>query len=173
MACGLEETTEVLAERLLAVCRKQGFHLAVAESCTGGLIGAELTAVAGASDVFNGGVMAYQNAIKHAVLAVPETVLRRPGAVSEPCAEAMALGVARLMQAEVALSATGIAGPGGGSSEKPVGTVCIGCTVCGEAHVRTFRFRGSRCAVRAQTVREALILALTCLQKERNENGRD
>ena len=114
-----------LASVALAALRRRGETLAVAESCTGGGLGAALVAVPRASEVFLGGVIAYANAVKQAVLGVPADVLERHGAVSDPVAEAMAEGVRRLMGVTWAVSVTGIAGPGGGSAEKPVGLVHI------------------------------------------------
>jgi nicotinamide-nucleotide amidase len=105
--------------------RQRGETLAVAESCTGGGLGAELTAVPGSSDVLLGGVIAYANAVKQTLLGVPAELLEQVGAVSDPVAEAMAEGVRRLTGSDWSLAVTGIAGPGGGSDEKPVGLVYI------------------------------------------------
>ena len=112
-----------LASIVLAQLRRRGQTLAVAESCTGGGLGAELTAVPGSSDVLLGGVIAYSNAIKNKVLGVPEALLEQFGAVSDPVAEAMAEGVRRLTDSDWSLAITGIAGPGGGTESKPVGLV--------------------------------------------------
>lgn len=112
-----------LASVVLAQLRRRGQTLAVAESCTGGGLGAELTAVPGSSDVLLGGVIAYSNAIKSKVLGVPEALLEQVGAVSDPVAEAMAEGVRRLTGSDWSLAITGIAGPGGGTESKPVGLV--------------------------------------------------
>ncbi len=114
-----------LASVVLAALQRRGETLAVAESCTGGGLGAALVAVPGASEVFLGGVIAYANTVKQAVLGVPAAVLERHGAVSDPVAEAMAVGVRRLTGATWAVAVTGIAGPGGGTAEKPVGLVHI------------------------------------------------
>jgi nicotinamide-nucleotide amidase len=116
---GMEETVG----RLL---REQGLTLAVAESCTGGLIGHRITDVAGSSEYFLLGVAAYSNAAKESILRVPREVIEGHGAVSTETAAAMAEGVRRAAGASIGLSTTGIAGPGGGTEEKPVGTVCIG-----------------------------------------------
>jgi nicotinamide-nucleotide amidase len=123
-----------LASVVLAGLRERGQTLAVAESCTGGGLGAALAAVPGASDVFLGGVIAYANAVKQQVLGVPVALLREHGAVSDPVARAMAEGVQRLTGSTWALAVSGIAGPGGGSPGKPVGLVHLalagpqGCT---------------------------------------------
>lgn len=123
-----------LEARVLSACRRAGLWLATAESCTGGQIAARLTSVAGSSTVVRGGVVAYDNAIKTAVLGVPEEVIAAHGAVSEPVARAMAEGARRVLAADIAVGITGIAGPGGGSPEKPIGTVDVavadadGCT---------------------------------------------
>jgi len=113
---------EDLPEVVLAALRRRGWTLAAAESCTGGLVAAAVTDVPGASDVFRGGVVAYANAVKEGLLGVPAALLAREGAVSRGVAEAMAAGARRACGADVAVAVTGIAGPGGGSPEKPVGT---------------------------------------------------
>jgi len=115
-----------LASVVLKRLGQTGQTLSVAESCTGGGLGAELTAVPGASSVMLGGVISYSNAIKRDLLSVPEELLEQHGAVSAPVAEAMALGVRRLTGSDWALSITGIAGPDGGTPEKPVGLVFVG-----------------------------------------------
>lgn len=114
-----------LAARVLHACRRAGLWLATAESCTGGRIAARLTGIAGSSAVVRGGVVAYDNAVKTGVLGVPAEEIAAHGAVSEPVARAMAAGARRLLGVDVAVGVTGIAGPGGGSPEKPVGTVDV------------------------------------------------
>jgi nicotinamide-nucleotide amidase len=111
------------AERVLSLCRAGGFTVATAESCTGGLVAAALTDIAGSSDVFERGFVTYSNAAKEAVLGVPAAILKRRGAVSRETAEAMAAGALALSPADFAVAITGIAGPGGGSADKPVGLV--------------------------------------------------
>ncbi|MGN0886553.1 MAG: CinA family protein [Candidatus Spyradenecus sp.] len=167
--------TLALAGELIAVCRAQGVRIGTAESCTGGLIGGALTAVAGASEVFEGGVVAYQNRMKHRVLGVREGTLASVGAVSAACAEEMACGVRLALGGiEMGLSATGIAGPGGGTAEKPVGLVYIGCSVGNACWVEECRFSGDRAAVRRATVERILALALACLaERKRDDNGQD
>ncbi len=147
-----------LAALVLDAARSNGVRLAVAESCTGGLVGARLTEVPGSSDVFVGGVIAYDNAIKVDLLGVPETLLAEHGAVSEPVARAMAEAVARRFGVAAAISVTGVAGPGGGTPAKPVGTVWIGCSYQGTVETRRNVFPGSRHEVRARAAQAALFL---------------
>lgn len=120
---------------LLELLRKKGWRIATAESCTGGLVAKRLTDVPGCSDVYPGGVVSYANEIKEALLAVPHEVLEAHGAVSPQVAEAMAAGVCRAIGAEVGVATTGIAGPGGGSTAKPVGLVYVGICIDGEIEV--------------------------------------
>jgi nicotinamide-nucleotide amidase len=148
-----------LAAVALDLCRARGLTIAVAESCTGGLLGARLTAIPGSSDVVLGGVIAYANAVKTALLGVPEQMLRDHGAVSEPVVRAMASGARAATGARVGLAITGVAGPGGGTEEKPVGTVWIATDVDGEIDARRTRLIGDRAEVRqraAQAVLEML-----------------
>jgi len=141
----------VVGDALLA----KGARIAVAESCTGGLLGGRLTEVPGSSAWFAGGVIAYDNTVKTRELAVPEHMLAMHGAVSEPVARAMAEGVRQRFGTELGVSITGIAGPDGGSAEKPVGTVAI--ALAGpEARARVFRFAGDRQMIRQQSVLAAL-----------------
>ena len=116
---------EPIETAVLELCRERGLTLATAESCTGGLVAARLTSVPGSSDVFLGGVVSYANEVKTAALGVPEDVLAAHGAVSAETAAAMAEGARRRLDADVAVAVTGIAGPGGGSDEKPVGLVYV------------------------------------------------
>jgi nicotinamide-nucleotide amidase len=147
------------AEALLQSCREAGLKLATAESCTGGLIAASLTAIAGSSDVVDRGFVTYSNAAKTALVGVPAALIERVGAVSEPVARAMAEGALERSEADIAISVTGIAGPGGGSAEKPVGLVWFGCARRGREIV-TLRqiFPGDRADVRHATVVQALQL---------------
>lgn len=152
---------EAVAPLVVGALRGAGHTLAVAESCTGGLLGATVTSVPGASDVFWGGVISYDDAAKRRLLGVEAETLRRHGAVSEATAEEMARGVRDLAGTTWSLAVTGIAGPDGGTSEKPVGTVWIGLDGP-HGGVRRFRFEGGRDAVREASVRAAL----TWLEKE-------
>ena len=140
--------------------RLQGKTLATAESLTGGMIGAALTAVPGASAVYKGGVVSYTNEIKHDVLGVEQDILDRYGAVSLWTAGAMAKGVRRLLKADIAVSVTGLAGPGGDEFGHKVGTVFIGFESQSKAITKEYRFAGDREAVRQQTVDAALQLIL-------------
>ncbi|MEG1933878.1 MAG: CinA family protein [Kiritimatiellia bacterium] len=163
-----------LATKLMVLCKKAGVHLSTAESCTGGMIGAILTSVPGSSEVFEGGIISYQNHLKSALLRVPERLLECVGAVSKECAEAMASGAAEAMKTELTLAVTGIAGPGGATAQKPVGLVYISCFYRGKLETSENHFLGDRDAVRTQTVEKALQMALTCLTKEReDQNGQN
>lgn len=145
-----------LADVVLALCRARGITVAVAESCTGGLLGARLTAVAGSSDVVLGGVIAYANPAKTALLGVPAPVLAEHGAVSEPVARAMASGARAALGASAALSITGIAGPGGGTEAKPVGTVWVALDHGGSVAARSFQLIGDRGEIRHRASQAAL-----------------
>lgn len=147
------------ANSLLADCRRRGWRLATAESCTGGLIAAALSEIPGASDVLDCGLVTYSNTAKHALLAVPNDLIAAAGAVSAEVAEAMAMGALARSGADVAVSATGIAGPGGATSDKPVGLVYVGAARRGAAarHER-HHFAGDRTAIRLATVAAAIAL---------------
>jgi nicotinamide-nucleotide amidase len=147
-----------LASLVLEQARARKIRLAVAESCTGGMLGGRLTEVPGSSDVFLGGVIAYDNAVKQELLGVPEALLAQHGAVSEPVAGAMAQGAARRLGAAAALSITGIAGPDGGTPSKPVGTVWIGSFLDDVVETRRTLFPGTRHEIRARAVQAALFL---------------
>ena len=150
---------------LLDLYRKSGLRIATAESCTGGLIAATLTAVPGSSDVFERGWVTYSNAAKSDELGVPAGLIAAKGAVSPEVAEAMAQGVLKRAQADVAVSVTGIAGPGGGSSEKPVGLVYIGLArKDGWAQVERCEFPGNRDQVRRHAVARALAHLATAIE---------
>ena len=140
--------------------RLQGRRLATAESLTGGGIGAAITGVSGASAVYAGGIISYTNEIKHRLLGVPIELLDTLGAVSGPVARAMALGAREALQADVAVSVTGLAGPGGDEFGHPVGTVFIGYADGETALFRECHFTGDREQVRSQTVAAALELIL-------------
>ena len=134
----------------------EGKTLVTAESLTGGGIGSALTAVPGSSAVYKGGIICYTNWVKENILGVPGEVLETYGAVSEPVARAMAEGARKCLQADVAVSVTGLAGPGGDEYGNPVGTVCIGYADEKISFSRKYRFDGDREGVRYQTIRMAL-----------------
>ena len=138
----------------------RGKTLATAESCTGGGIGAALTAVPGSSAVYKGGIISYTNWVKHNLLGVDQKLLDTLGAVSAPVAEAMAVGVRKALQADIAVSVTGLAGPGGDEFGNPVGLVFIGYSDRSKTISRRFLFQGDRKAIRETACREALKLIL-------------
>jgi len=152
------EGTTDLAEVVLEGCRHAGRRLAVAESCTGGMLGQRLTAIAGSSDVFAGGVIAYDNEVKIELLGVDREQLQRHGAVSEEIVTAMAVAARRRFGVDVGIGITGIAGPGGGSPEKPVGTVWIAVATPDEIAARQLRLFGDRDEVRRRAAQAALDL---------------
>ena len=145
-----------LAEQLQGICLGRGFTVALAESCTGGLIAATITSVAGSSGYFLGGVVSYSNEAKEAFLDVPSATLDAHGAVSAQVAKAMASGARARFAADLAVGVTGIAGPDGGSEEKPVGLTYVGLADKGNADVRRFTFFGDRGANREAGTRAAL-----------------
>lgn len=151
-------SVEELARLLLQTLKEKNETLAVAESCTGGLLGGALTAAPGASTAFVGGVIAYANAAKTDLLDVPADLLESKGAVSHEVVEAMAQGARFRLKADWALAVSGIAGPDGGTEEKPVGTMVIGAVGRKGGLVKAFRFDGDRQAVRRQAVEAALEL---------------
>lgn len=140
----------------------QGRTLVTAESCTGGGIGAALTAVPGSSEVYKGGIICYSNWVKEHVLEVSAEILEQYGAVSAPVAEAMAFSVRNSLQGDIAVSVTGLAGPGGDDHGHGVGTVFIGCCTESVHVVREFHFRGDRNSVREQAIVAALTMILDC-----------
>ena len=149
-----------IAEELVQVLTEKKLTCATAESCTGGGVGFAITGVSGSSAVFWGGVISYDNSVKHGVLGVPEEVLATKGAVSSECAAAMAEGVRRLLKTDLAVSLTGIAGPGGGSEEKPVGLVWFGLASATGVTTEKKIFSGGREAVRVAAIEHALRLLL-------------
>ena len=155
----LDDATLRLAAEVLDQCRARQIMLATAESCTGGLIAAALTAIAGSSDVVERGFVTYSNEAKTALVGVPADLIATHGAVSEPVAAAMAEGAVRNSRATIAVSVTGVAGPGGGSADKPVGTVWFGAHRRDRETLTQHRlFPGDRTAIRAASVVEALHL---------------
>jgi nicotinamide-nucleotide amidase len=147
-----------LAAVVLDACRARGVTLGVAESCTGGMLGARLTAVPGSSEVFYGGVIAYHDALKRSLLGVSDSLLREHGAVSEPVVRAMASGARAAAGVDAALAITGVAGPGGGSPAKPVGTVWIALDFRGEVEARLLNLWGDRDEIRQRSAQWAMEL---------------
>jgi PncC family amidohydrolase len=150
------ELARTVGERL----RRAGWHVATAESCTGGLVGHLLTEIAGSSEYYQGGVVSYDNAVKRDLLGVNPATLQSAGAVSEACAREMAAGARRLLGTEVAVSTTGIAGPGGGSPEKPVGLVYVAVATPRGTRCERYVFGTDRSANKEQAARAALELLL-------------
>ena len=147
------------AEAVLAACRARGIRLATAESCTGGLIAAALTAIAGASDVLDRGFVTYSNEAKNELIGVPMPLIQAHGAVSEEVARAMAEGALARSRATLAISVTGVAGPGGGGAGKPVGLVCFGLAAKGRAAISERRvLPGDRTGIRTATVAHAFAM---------------
>lgn len=152
------------AAAVLDLARARAWRLATAESCTGGLIAGALTAIAGSSDVVEGGLVTYSNAAKTALLGVPAPLIAAHGAVSEPVARAMAEGARARLGVEAAIAVTGVAGPGGGSADKPVGTVWFGLAAPDGTRALRRLFPGDRAAVREATVLQALDLLAEILR---------
>jgi len=156
---------KLIEEEVVKLLMEKGYTITCAESCTGGMLCASLVNVSGASEVLNRSVVTYANEAKMELLGVKEETLKEFGAVSEQTAYEMAVGAADYAKADVALSVTGIAGPGGGTPEKPVGLVYMGCFVNGKVTVRRHVFAGDRLQVRTSSVKNALELAKECILK--------
>jgi nicotinamide-nucleotide amidase len=159
-----------IAEHVLALARARGLTLATAESCTGGLVAARLTDIPGSSAAFVGGVVAYSNELKVQELGVPAELIERHGAVSAEVAEAMARGARERLGADVAVSVTGIAGPDGGTAEKPVGLVYLHAEGPDGGAAREFSFPGDRASIRARSVVGALHLVRRLLTQKPDES---
>jgi nicotinamide-nucleotide amidase len=174
MSAGDSQTIEQLAQRLGTALRAQHFTLATAESCTAGGVAYAVTLVPGSSAWFDRGFITYSNEAKMQILGVPTAYLRDFGAVSEPVARAMAIGALSHSAAQVALAVTGIAGPDGGTAEKPVGTVCFAWTIRRDASAApwvktaTNHLDGDRAAVRTQSIIIALQTLLTLLKQRQD-----
>ena len=158
-----------IEEHVLALCRAKRLTLATAESETGGLVAQRLTSIPGSSDVFVGGIVAYANEVKEAALGVPAELLESHGAVSAEVAEAMARGARARLGADVAVAVTGIAGPGGGSEEKPVGLVYLHAEGPDGGAAREFTFPGDRASIRARSAVMALHLVRRLLTRSPDE----
>jgi nicotinamide-nucleotide amidase len=156
-----------LATRLQALCLPRGLSVATAESCTGGLLAHAITEVSGSSEYFRGGVVSYSNAAKTDLLAVPEAVLVAHGAVSAQVARAMAAGARDRFRVDLAVSVTGVAGPGGGSDEKPVGLTYVGAATARDVVVRRFLWAGGRSANKVASAAAGLELLLELAATDR------
>jgi PncC family amidohydrolase len=154
---------ELLEEKIGQICKKKGLTVALAESCSGGALAARLVSISDASNYFNGSIVAYSNSAKEAVLGVLPETLRRYGAVSEETALEMAQGVMTALHSSVGLSITGVAGPKGGSPQKPVGMVCFGFATKEKTLVWTKQFQGDRQQIIEACVEEALQKLITFL----------
>jgi nicotinamide-nucleotide amidase len=150
------EDEDDLAAIVLQLCREGDHRIAVAESCTGGLLGARLTAIPGSSDVVLGGVIAYHNDVKREMLGVTERDLKDHGAVSEAVVRQMAVGVGQRFGATCTLAITGVAGPSGGTPDKPVGTVWIASSLDGDVQARRLNLIGDRDEIRRRSAQAAL-----------------
>jgi PncC family amidohydrolase len=160
-----------LEEEIIARLVEQGRTVAVAESCTGGLVGHRLTQVPGSSAAFLGGVIAYHNTVKERVLGVPAEVLEREGAVSEATVLAMAEGVRRLLGADVAVAVTGVAGPSGGTDDKPVGLTYVALAGPESRTCERYLWRGERQANKESSAEAALALLRRYLSAEARRDG--
>jgi len=161
--------TEILdqATNLLSICREKKIRVVTAESCTGGMIGAYLTAIAGSSDMFERGFVTYTNHAKAEILGVDEELLKKKGAVCEPVSRGMATGALEKSRAEISVAVTGIAGPTGGSAFKPVGLVHMAAASKKGAVVHNkVVFEGGRDAVREQTVKTAMQMLIDLANSE-------
>ncbi len=165
-----DASVEEIAVKLLAGC---GYTVSTAESCTGGLVAGCIMNVPGASDVYNAGFITYSNEAKIKYLGVKRETLDKYGAVSEQTAREMAAGTAAAAEADVGLSTTGIAGPGGGTDEKPVGLVYTGCSVRGNVTVRKCMFSGTRQQIRNSAVTAVLELLIESLRDSRKTDQTD
>ena len=164
------EDGRTVEDLVLTACRDRGLTLATAESCTGGLIAARLTALAGFSDVTLGGIVAYSNGLKERELGVPAALIEEHGAVSAEVAEAMARGARERLGADVAVAVTGIAGPGGGTEEKPIGLVFVHAETPWGGRGSSFSYPGDRDSIRRRSVVAALHLVRRLLARNRDED---
>jgi len=164
-----KETLGNLSRALGKLLLDKRITLSVAESCTGGMIGSSITSIAGSSEYFLGGIIAYSNIVKQKILKVPVEILDKHGAVSKQTVEAMAQGAAKLFKTDCAIAVSGIAGPGGGSAKKPVGLVFIG--IYAEKKVGSFKyvFKGNRQEIRRQAVRAGMGKMIQILRGHRSE----
>jgi len=162
------DENETLEDAVVKLLEKNELTVTTAESCTGGMLAARLVNVAGVSEVFREGFITYSNKAKRKLLGVQKSTLKKYGAVSEKTVKEMAKGAALITDSDASLAVSGIAGPDGGTEEKPVGLVYIGCYVNDKVTVREFKFKGNRSKVREQSVVKALTLLRECIQDEYN-----
>ncbi len=155
----------ILEEQFVKKIKELGYTITTAESCTGGLLAGKILNVSGASDVYNEGHITYSNEAKERILGVNHKTLELFGAVSSETAGEMAEGAAKAAKAEIGLSTTGIAGPGGGTPEKPVGLIYLGCYFDGQVHTRKCNFSGNREENRRDAVNASLEFAMEILSK--------
>jgi nicotinamide-nucleotide amidase len=156
----ISKGNETIEKTLLKILNEKKYTLSVAESCTGGLIGEKITSVPGSSKYFAGGVITYSNEVKINQLKVEKNIIEKFGAVSEECAKQMAFNVSKIFKTEASISVTGIAGPDGGTNEKPVGLVYIGTCLNNKIDVKRFIFRGDREAIRQRSAKTAMNLLI-------------
>jgi nicotinamide-nucleotide amidase len=161
---------KTLEEAVVDMLKDQNLSLALAESCTGGEVAARIVNVPGASEVFGHGYVTYSNKAKRKMLGVKKATLKIEGAVSEKCAKEMARGAAFAAKADISLSVTGLAGPGGGTEKTPVGTVFMGCCYNGHTIVREYHFSGNRTRIREQATAHALALLRECMLEGVSKN---
>ena len=160
-----QKNTMPVEYEAVELLKKKHLKVTFAESCTGGMLAARLVNVSGASEVFDSAVVTYSNEMKRKLLGVNEDTLESFGAVSPQTAEEMAVGAACRLEADVSVSVTGIAGPGGGTDKKPVGLVYMACNVLGNVTVKECHFTGERLEIRSAAVETALQLLKECLEK--------
>ncbi len=160
-----------LEQSVVELLRTNELVLATCESCTGGMVASRIVDVPGASEVFKEGFVTYSNKAKRARLGVKKSTLVKYGAVSEQTAKEMAKGCAATAKANVSLSTTGIAGPDGGTEDKPVGLVYIGCNVCGKTRVNKYNFEGDRIQIRCKAASAALALLRMCVLEYYSEKN--
>ncbi|MEA4892776.1 MAG: nicotinamide-nucleotide amidohydrolase family protein [Peptococcaceae bacterium] len=160
----LDEGMGQALETLASVLLQKGETLAVAESCTGGLLAGYITGLAGSSQFFKGGVVSYTDEVKERVLEVPARVLEQFGAVSSPVARAMAEGAARVCGSDFGISITGLSGPDTDGSQNPIGLVYLGASYHGKSTVKSYIFKGDRQQIRGAAVKSAMEMALKILK---------
>ena len=153
-----------IVENLVQSLAEMGLTISTAESCTGGMVASTIIDVSGASDVYNEGFITYSNEAKMKYLNVSEETLENHGAVSEETVKEMASGCRKVTGCDVAVVTSGVAGPGGGSVEKPVGLVYIGCAYKDVVEVRTYKFEGDRTGIRKQATEEAIKMTMEMIE---------